>query len=85
MALSIKGRRRPLLLSACGIAAFGGVALAQQATFSGQAEVGRALYSTNCAQCHGAALEGQSAGPLSGDAFLGTWGAGAANAGDLYR
>ena len=85
MALSIKGRRRPLLLSACGIAAFGGVALAQQATFSGQAEVGRVLYSTNCAQCHGAALEGQIAGPLKGDAFLGTWGAGAANAGDLYR
>ena len=43
MALSIRGRRRPLLLSACGLVAFGGVALAQQATFADQAEAGRAL------------------------------------------
>lgn len=83
MALSTRGRS--LLLSACGIAGLGGAALAQQATFADQAEAGRALYSASCAQCHGAELEGQIAGPLKGDAFLGKWGAGSANAGELYR
>ena len=60
MALSIRGRRWPLLLSACGIAALGGVALAQHATFADQGEAGRALYSTNCAQCHGASLDART-------------------------
>lgn len=84
MALSAQGRRLPLFLS---VAAFGGVALAQEsaATFAEQAELGRSVYAGNCAQCHGAALEGQIAGALKGDAFLGKWGAGSATVGELYR
>lgn len=38
-----------------------------------QAARGQALYGTQCAACHGAALEGAQAPPLGADVFLGTW------------
>jgi mono/diheme cytochrome c family protein len=38
-----------------------------------QAQRGERLYETNCAQCHGARLEGASAVPLSGAAFSQRW------------
>jgi mono/diheme cytochrome c family protein len=40
-----------------------------------QAAQGRDLYRAQCAECHGAALEGASGPPLVGDAFLSNWSA----------
>jgi len=40
-----------------------------------QAAQGRDLYRAQCAECHGAALEGGSGPPLVGDAFLSNWSA----------
>lgn len=40
-----------------------------------QAARGRARYQEKCASCHGDALEGKSAPPLAGSAFLMVWGA----------
>jgi mono/diheme cytochrome c family protein len=40
-----------------------------------QAAQGRELYRAQCAECHGAALEGASGPPLVGDAFLSNWSA----------
>src|SRR6478736_2881695 len=77
MALSITGRRWPLLLSVAGIAVFGGsIALAQEGISSpGQAELGRTVYAQNCAACHGSDLtNGEFAPPLKGPGFLGKWG-----------
>ena len=46
----------------------------EEASFSMQADTGDASYSTNCAACHGAALQGSALGPmLSGGGFLGQW------------
>lgn len=85
MSLSDWGRRWPLLLSAAALTAGGGVALAQNlTTFADQAEAGRVVYERSCAACHGATLDGQIAGPLKGDLFLGRWGAGSGTAADLY-
>jgi len=39
-----------------------------------QATRGRALYREKCATCHGDALEGKQAPPLTGSAFLAVWG-----------
>ncbi|HEY1242411.1 MAG TPA: cytochrome c [Bryobacteraceae bacterium] len=39
-----------------------------------QAARGRALYQEKCSTCHGEMLEGKSAPPLAGNAFLGVWG-----------
>jgi mono/diheme cytochrome c family protein len=39
-----------------------------------QAARGRTLYQEKCAACHGNMLEGISAPPLAGSAFLGVWG-----------
>jgi alcohol dehydrogenase (cytochrome c) len=78
MALSIKGRRWPLLLSVAGAAGLGagGVALAQEAlTSAAQADLGRTAYAQNCASCHGAELNnGQFAPALKGRDFLLKWG-----------
>jgi mono/diheme cytochrome c family protein len=38
-----------------------------------QAARGRALYKDKCASCHGDALEGKAAPPLTGSVFLGAW------------
>ena len=40
-----------------------------------QAAQGRDLYRAQCAECHGAALEGASGPPLVGDEFLSNWSA----------
>jgi S-disulfanyl-L-cysteine oxidoreductase SoxD len=40
-----------------------------------QAAQGRDLYRAQCAECHGATLEGASGPPLVGDAFLSNWSA----------
>jgi mono/diheme cytochrome c family protein len=40
-----------------------------------QAARGQTLYQQQCATCHGDALEGKSAPPLAGSAFLAVWGA----------
>ena len=40
-----------------------------------QAAQGRDLYRAQCAECHGAALEGASGPPLVGEAFLSNWSA----------
>src|SRR5215470_372834 len=40
-----------------------------------QAAQGADLYRAQCAECHGAALEGASGPPLTGDAFLSNWSA----------
>lgn len=78
MALSIKGRRASLLLSAAGIAALGSVALGQAGGGGFDAEVaaGRTAYQQNCAACHGGDMtDGQFAPPLKGPEFLAIWGA----------
>jgi alcohol dehydrogenase (cytochrome c) len=78
MALSIKGRRWPLLLSVAGFCALGagGIALAQEAlTSPEQDQLGHAAYDQNCAACHGSDLtNGQFAPPLRGPQFLAKWG-----------
>lgn len=85
MALSNKGRRLPLLLSVCGIAALASAALAQGAgSFGAQADAGREAYARYCAACHGDTLQGLTGPALRGNAFLGKWGQGARTAGDLY-
>lgn len=47
-----------VLLVFCGVLAAAGFGYFVSAR-SGEAEVGQALYSANCASCHGAKLEGQ--------------------------
>jgi mono/diheme cytochrome c family protein len=42
---------------------------------AGQATRGQPIYSAQCAECHGPALEGSSGPPLAGDAFLSNWSA----------
>ena len=42
-----------------------------------QAERGRAFYTTHCIACHGGALEGVSAPPLTGNRFIERWREGA--------
>ncbi|MGZ3270480.1 MAG: c-type cytochrome, partial [Croceibacterium sp.] len=76
MALSIKGRRWPLLLSAVGLVGLGGAALAQAGLSSpGQAQAGANAYAQNCAACHGSDMtNGQFAPPLKGGDFLAKWG-----------
>jgi mono/diheme cytochrome c family protein len=39
-----------------------------------QANRGQAIYKDRCSSCHGAALEGSQAPPLTGDAFIAVWG-----------
>jgi alcohol dehydrogenase (cytochrome c) len=82
MALSIKGRRWPLLLSAAGLAAIGGVALAQGGA---SAPSGEALYTQHCAMCHGANLEGQLGPTLNDVAFKQKWGGKAQALADYIR
>ena len=76
MALSNKGRRWPLLLSAVGLVGLGGTALAQADLSSpGQAQAGATAYAQNCAACHGSDMtNGQFAPPLKGADFLAKWG-----------
>lgn len=51
---------------------------------SEQATAGATLYQSNCAACHGPALQGTPAAPiLSGSQFVATWGG--RSAGDLFR
>ena len=38
-----------------------------------QAERGRKLYDVQCAECHGARLEGQTSTPLAGPNFIASW------------
>src|SRR5579863_474519 len=82
---------RPVLMRcALGLAAVAGsaagwllpAALAQQARSANdgvytdaQATRGAALYKERCARCHGEALGGGSAPPLSGSSFIAAWGA----------
>jgi mono/diheme cytochrome c family protein len=40
-----------------------------------QAERGRQIYTAQCAECHGGALEGTSGPPLAGENFLSNWSA----------
>jgi mono/diheme cytochrome c family protein len=42
---------------------------------SGQAARGRQLYQSQCAECHGNAMEGASGPPLVGEGFLANWSA----------
>jgi mono/diheme cytochrome c family protein len=77
MALSFKGRRWPLLLSAAGFAAFGAAGLAQgdapeaaPPAVREQVAHGMELYQANCASCHGDSLDGgQFAQSLADSAF----------------
>ena len=72
------------LLLSLGLAACGGesstsVSTTQSAapvvTFASQVEAGAEAYSTNCAICHGANLEGSTLGPLlSGFSWVRRWG-----------
>ncbi|HSP66265.1 MAG TPA: cytochrome c [Bryobacteraceae bacterium] len=42
---------------------------------AGQASRGQQLYTSQCAACHGNAMEGASGPPLAGDSFLSNWSA----------
>lgn len=76
MALSIKGRRWPLVLSAVGLVWLGGAAMGQAGlSFAEQAQAGATAYAQNCAACHGSDMtNGQFAPPLKGADFLAKWG-----------
>jgi len=84
----LRGRLRFLLLWTapfCGYALLGTVLLPAQApqgrsvaagVYSvGQAARGQEIYKTQCAGCHGNAMEGASGPPLAGDSFLQNWSA----------
>lgn len=65
------------LLAACGSeeTSLTQTTVVAAASFAMQADAGTVAYSTNCAACHGANLEGSALGPiLSGEAFFVTWG-----------
>src|SRR5262245_658057 len=69
------------LCSALAVATFAVHASAQQPRTArdrvyseAQAGRGRATYSTQCAACHGAMLQGDAAPPLTGDDFIAIWG-----------
>jgi S-disulfanyl-L-cysteine oxidoreductase SoxD len=71
-----------LLSCAFGLAVGGATLYAQQTRTASdavytdaQALRGGALYKEKCARCHGDALEGRTAPPLAGTAFLAIWGA----------
>src|SRR5262252_122456 len=66
-----------MLLAASLLAAQAGqpASLASGVYSAAQAAEGRDLYRAQCAECHGAALEGASGPPLVGDAFLSNWSA----------
>ena len=49
--------------------------ITQGAYTAGQAARGQQIYTAQCAECHGKALEGGSAPPLVGDGFLSDWSA----------
>src|SRR5262245_16870770 len=40
---------------------------------AGQAARGQDIYRTQCAECHGKAMEGAVGPPLAGDSFLANW------------
>jgi len=78
-----------ILLTACGGESDGGdgaggavasgaaltASVAPTESFASQASAGAQAYGSNCADCHGANLEGSALGPiLSGESFFGTWG-----------
>jgi mono/diheme cytochrome c family protein len=42
---------------------------------AGQAARGQQIYQTQCAECHGSAMEGAAGPPLVGDSFLSNWSA----------
>lgn len=76
------GSRAGLAAIACSATLFAVGVLAQDAAPSvwdgvysaAQAERGRELYATTCAQCHGPALGGvESAPPLTGGQFTANW------------
>jgi hypothetical protein len=49
--------------------------IADRVYSAGQAARGQPIYKAQCAECHGAALEGTSGPPLVGDSFLSNWSA----------
>jgi quinoprotein glucose dehydrogenase len=49
-----------------------------------QAERGRTVYEAHCAECHGSKLEGGTSAPLTGAAFIASWGKAALTLDDLY-
>ena len=66
-----------MLVAAISLAAQAGqpASLASGVYSAAQAAQGRDLYRAQCAECHGATLEGASGPPLIGDAFLSNWSA----------
>src|SRR5688572_23950053 len=82
----ISGRlnvRRAMILSLCACVAAGVFSfdahtqqtrsIADGVYSSGQATRGQQMYQSQCAVCHGGALEGASGPPLVGDGFLANW------------
>lgn len=69
-------------------AGFGLTALAAQSQSGGftqaQATQGKAVYTGNCAGCHGVKLQGGVGPALSGSAFAGRWENGGKTVDDLY-
>ena len=75
--------KRTVMICACAFAGLLWVNVqAQQARSlsegvysAAQAIRGQEIYKTQCAECHGNALEGTVGSPLAGDSFLSTWSA----------
>ncbi|MSV36250.1 MAG: c-type cytochrome [Bryobacterales bacterium] len=75
----------PFGVAFCGYALFGALLLTGQTPqarsitegvySAAQAARGQQLYKTQCAECHGNALEGTVGSPLAGDSFLSDWSA----------
>ncbi len=66
----VGGAVRPILC--CGLLAAGSL-VADGVYTKEQADRGRVLYEGACAECHGAALEGETSGPLVGPEFIASW------------
>jgi mono/diheme cytochrome c family protein len=70
------GKRMPVVPLAVGCLVM--MAMAPAFVFNGlytkeQAQRGRALYDSSCADCHGTKLEGGTSTPLAGDDFFASW------------
>ena len=62
-------------IAAAALAGTAAIALDNGPFTADQAQAGRGLYAANCAQCHGARLQGAGEAPaLAGATFIAAWG-----------
>ncbi len=73
------------VLSLCAASALLGAPVIAEGVYTKeQAERGRVLYDSTCADCHGAKLEGGLSTPLAGTEFIASWAKPALTLDDFY-